>query len=604
MVLVFFKIFLIGISLGFLWLCIKKTLAVVYPLLKDWKNLKILKDLISKEVYDNFIVNQSIKSYISPKYQETHPYRKKNPRGKGRIKRRDLTKKLDIFLDHDIACRNLLILADSGMGKTCFALNYFIHNFRRSKRERHKIVLVPLGTKKADELILAPSDKKNSALFLDGFDEDAKAVENCHIRLRQLMDLSQKYKRVIITCSTQFIPKDKNIADKFGYERIGPEDINENHYYEFRRVYLSPFTHIDIKEYIGSRFSIWEMGIKKSILTFIENNPALRINPFLLSYFKEIFQKETNLQSINDITKKIIENWINNEPNWEDKPLLNQFVQRLAVDIYLKQKERGTESINQKDLDQKAKDWGISLYSFENNMRSLISQTPSGSVKFIHRSIMEYLFIKRLVSGDKSCYQILLTHQMGKFLLETLENKNPVSLKMEFTWLADFELMAHGLTIKPSNDSDGKQTNLFKAILKKNQQFEFLGLLKVLIQNPIFYEFGWDPKLNENLKKAVFQSKSSLMKLSEKEWTVMISPNKIEITKRYQKNNTILINKKDFKEYSKLSKNAPIIELNNAIGLKGLIMLNNINQSKNFCVFPDLKTFQRFTLYFWIKQFN
>ena len=391
---------------------------------------------------------------------------------------------------------------------------------------------------------------------------------------------------------------------KYGYERIGPENINDNYMVEFRKLYLSPFTHIDIKKYIGSQFSIWETGIKKRILAFIENNPLLRINPFLLSYFKEIFQKEAGIQSVNDLYEKIIENWINHEPNWKDKSLLSLFVQRLALDIYLRRKERGMESITQNELVQKAKNWEIPLYFLENNIRSLISQTQSGSFKFSHRSIMEYLFIKRLVSGDKSCYQTLLTDQMNKFLLETLENKNPTNLKMEFNWLSQFELMAHGLTIKPSNDNDVKQTDIFKAILRKNQQFEFLGILKTIIQNPIFYEFGWDLKLNENLKKAVLQSKSSLMKLSEKEWTVMIDPNKIEITKPHQKNQTILINEKDFKEYNDLSNNTPILNLNNAIGLKGLIMLNNINQSKNFCVLPDLITFQRFTLYFWAKQIN
>ena len=157
---IFLKIFSATICLVFLWVCVKKILALVYPLLHDRKSMEILKDLISNNIYDKFTINRSIKSYIYPKCQERHPYRKKNQKNKGRIKKKDITKKLDIFLDHDIACRHLLILADSGLGKTCFALNYFTHNLRRHKKEQHKIILVPLGIKKADELILAPSDKK------------------------------------------------------------------------------------------------------------------------------------------------------------------------------------------------------------------------------------------------------------------------------------------------------------------------------------------------------------------------------------------------------------------------------------------------------------
>ena len=40
------------------------------------------------------------------------------------------------------------------------------------------------------------------------------------------------------------------------------------------------------------------------------------------------------------------------------------------------------------------------------------------------------------------------------------------------------------------------------------------------------------------------------------------------------------------------------IKLNREIGLNGLKMLNNINQSKKIVVLPDIKTFKKFTLYF------
>lgn len=230
------------------------------------------------------------------------------------------------------------------------------------------------------------------------------------------------------------------------------------------------------------------------------------------------------------------------------------------------------------------------------------SVSQAGLFKFAHRSIMEYFFIKRLVSGDKSCYQIPLTHQMGIFFLEMLEPENSANLKMEFNWLSQFELMAHGLTIKPSSDNEGLTTNLFNVILKENHQYNFLTDLNEIIQNPIFYEFGWDPYLNENLNKAVYQFKSSYMRLSKKNWDVLINKTQIEITKRYEKNKTILINKKDLKEYNSLSDNNFMQRLGYGIGLNGLIFLNRMNQSGFLCVLPDLKEFKRFTLYFWLKK--
>ncbi|MCP3872151.1 MAG: hypothetical protein GY699_03215 [Desulfobacteraceae bacterium] len=599
MVSLFFKIFFACICLTFLWFCLKKSMLFVRPILSSIQSSKIFTDLIKNDIYDKLTINRSIKFYIPPKCQGNHPFEEKQR--KQPVKKTDLTKSLDTFLGYNQTCRNLLILGASGMGKTSFALNYFLHNMRRLKKNRHKIVLVSLGTNNADNLILSHSDKKSSVLFIDGLDEDTKALENRAQRIRQLIEISQKYKRLVITSNLNFFPKDKNMPRKKGYERIGSGNIKKNSYSEFKTVYLSPFNFSDIKKYMQAHFSIWDIGTKKRSLSFIKEDAIFRMNPFLLSHLKEIFRDKTAIQSMNDMYKKIIENWISREHNWEDKPLLNLFVHRLAVELYLRREDRGMESITQKDLIKKAEDWRITLLPLANNEKSLICQSQSGLVNFSHRSVMEYLFIERLMAGDKSCYQKLLTQQMAAFLLKALENKNPQNLIKEFDWLSQFELKAHGLTIKQSNDSGNNQKDLFSAILRKNPQFKFLGRLRALILNPIFFEFGWDPKLNRNLRSTVHQRKTTLMKVPEKELSVIINPNKIELIKKDKERKKILFNEKDFRGYNNLSNNFPMTNLTKAMGLKGLILFNNINQSKNFCVLPDLKTFKRFTLYFWSK---
>lgn len=596
----FLKTLFTGLCLVFLGLCFKKLLAVVLSLWHARKKLTVLKALIQNDIYDSSTIHRAIKYYIPPKCQDIPPYKKQARQGKG-IKRKDLTRKIDTFLDHDISSRHLLLLAEPGMGKTSFAINYFAHNSRRPKKDRHKIVLVPLGYRKAEDLILAPANKADCVLFLDGFDEDLNAAENRQNRLRQLMDLGQKYKRIILTCSPDFFPTDKNMPDKTGYERMGPENIDDSHYYEFRKLHVSALSLNDIKAYINSRFSFWDGRLKKRILSFVEHTPTIKVTPLLLNHLQEVLQPDTGIQSLTFVYEKIIAAWINREPHWNDKSQLDRFARMFAVDLYTGQKDRGMEAMDQNDLAHRADTWKIPFYPMDGSIRSLITQSQTHVFKFAHRSFMEYIFIKQLISGDKACYSIPLTHQMGRFLLEMLENKNPETLKIEFNWLSRFELIAHGLTPKPLDDIGVQSTNLFDALLRKNQQFDFLAQLDRLIQNPIFYEFGWDPKLNKNLITAVHQKKSSLMKLSKKNWTVMIHPHQIDITKRYQKNEKILITEKDFKEYSRLSGNIPIQKLSDALGLDGLILLNNINQSKNFCAFPDIKTCQRFTLYFWVK---
>ncbi len=600
--ILFLKLLLIGIGIISLWLFLDISWTFLLFSWKTKKSTVIFKEHLSRNIYDEYTIKRAVKYYSSPKYQNEHPYRKKKRRDSTPvpIKKQDLTKRVDMFLDLDLKYRNLLILADSGMGKTCFSLNYFIHNYDRKIKKTHKLVLVPLNAKNADKEILSQPNKSSTCLFLDGFDEDIKAAVNSKKRIQQLMNLSHEYKKVIITCSTDFFPKDPSMQKKVGYERIGPENKSDNHYYEFRKIYMSIFNVTDARKYINFRFSIFNFSLKKRIQLFMEESPQIKITPFFLNHSKGIQKKGPYIPSINYLYEKITEKWLHNETKGKDTASLSKFIQRLAENIYLDRANRGTESITEEDLAKNTNDWGTPLHQFENNYQSLTNKTRTGSFKFAHRSVMEYLFIRRLLSGAKSCYQVPLTNQMIVFLLEQLASKNPAKeLKAEFDWLSKLNLMAYGLKAKSSN-ANGVD-NIYKTVLSKNKQFDFLTALNVFIHNPIFYEFGWDTKLNINLEKAINQEKSSVMKYSKKKWTVMIHPNYIEITKQYQKDVKILINKKDVKEYSSLPKNTNIIRLSRAIGLKGLIQLNNINQSKKFCILPDLKTFKKFTLYFWVN---
>jgi len=108
MVILFLKIFFAGICIFCLWIFFKKISALIYPLWSNKTKLKLLNNFITNDIYDSLTSNRSIKSYIFPKCQESHPYKKENR--KGPVKKTDLSKKLDIFLDHNVKCRR----ADSG----------------------------------------------------------------------------------------------------------------------------------------------------------------------------------------------------------------------------------------------------------------------------------------------------------------------------------------------------------------------------------------------------------------------------------------------------------------------------------------------------------
>ena len=48
-------------------------------------------------------------------------------------------------------------------------------------------------------------------VFLDALDEDTKAIADHKERISELMQLAKKFKRVIISCRTQFFLKDEEI---------------------------------------------------------------------------------------------------------------------------------------------------------------------------------------------------------------------------------------------------------------------------------------------------------------------------------------------------------------------------------------------------------
>lgn len=548
-------------------------------------------------MYDQQTINQALKSYIPPKFQEINP-NKRAIKGKYRIRRKDLTTAVDWFLDHKVPCRHLLLLADSGMGKTCFALNFYLHNKTRPQKKRHKIVLVPLRLHNADQLIMSVSDQNDCVLFLDGLEKDIKAFQKPHERIRQIIDQTSKFKRVIITSNLNFIPAIKHLPTQKGYEIIEPKSKDDNRIYRLRRFYMSPMTFSDVKNNLNAKIPFWKKNLKKKIERLISDNPSFGITPLMLNYLTEIIQENPNILSKNDIYKAMLKKRMDHELHWKDKPVFNQFLQKLATDLYLGWIQKGEESISINALGEKARTWGITLHHFTNDMQSVLNQGPSGLLRFTHRSIMEYLFVQQLISGDKACYQVPLTDLMKKFLFEILCVDQFRNLKAEFNWLTAFELKAQGLTRKSALDNKTEQTNIFQTILKKNNQYDFLNRLNKLFKNPIFYEFGWDPTLNKNLDQAIFQSKSSVMKLDKKKWTVLINLQTIEITKQDQKNVQILINKNECQEYSSIQDDISLITLNNAIGLKGLEMLNTINQSKGIAVLPDLKTFNTFTICF------
>lgn len=394
--------------------------ATAYPIWLQHRRETILRERFARGPYDLATIQRSTRYYIAPKCSNLDPSQEVEMRHALTATREDLFTAVDRFLNDDQPCRHLLILADSGTGKTSFILNYYVRNARRPKRRRHLFALAPLGVPDSLALIAAIQDKENTTLFLDALDEDVAAREDHRHRVSALMESCRAFRRVIITCRTQFFPRDEEIPVETGILRLGPLKAGDKSIYEFRKLYLSPFTDAEVEIYLRLRYPFWRVLTRRKARRIAEKIPNLTARPMLLAHIPDLVNSETEVATAVELYEVMITAWFERETAWVDKRALREFSERLAVELYTKREVREMERIPRKELEGLAQSWGLELFPWQIAGRSLLNRDAQGNYKFAHRSVMEYLFVLRLVKGDPYCQGVLLTDQMKTFLLEIL----------------------------------------------------------------------------------------------------------------------------------------------------------------------------------------
>jgi len=396
----------------------------LYSTWKEFTDRKILTDKLSRGAYDEETIKQSTKYYISPKCSNIDPAQEEEVRQALMATRESLFDKIDYFLDHDSSKRHLLILADSGTGKTSFVLNYYAYNLRRRQNKSQNLFLVPLGLKDADTQIGEYENKNETVIFLDALDEDTKAIEDHRTRIRYLMDACRDYKRVIITCRTQFFPNDEEMPVETGIARLGPRKAGEKGVYEFWKLYLSPFDDNDIDLYLQKRFPFWLSSKRKKAKELAYRIKSLSVRPMLLAHIPDVIESGDKITQSYQLYQLMVDAWLERESSWVSKSELGEYSERLAVNLYVNREKRGMERIPYQDLEGLANEWYSDLTQWQLSGRSLLNRDAQGNYKFAHRSIMEYLFVKRLLQGDFDCSGVILTDQMKRFLIEIIATKS------------------------------------------------------------------------------------------------------------------------------------------------------------------------------------
>jgi hypothetical protein len=241
-------------------------------------------------------------------------------------------------------------------------------------------------------------------------------------RVRLLLRIVHDFARVVITCRTQFFPKDEEIPRETGILKVGPRDAGEQAEYIFHKIYLSPFTDEQVRMYLKRRYPFWNLKQRQAALKMAQKIPYLTARPMLLAHINYLVQTKSKIEYSFELYRDMVEAWIEREQGFiRNRTDMRRFSGLIAVDLYLNRQARGAERITRDELLLLAKQWNISIDPHHLSSRSLLNRDARGNYKFAHRSIMEYLFITRFIDGDFKCCDIEWTDQMNLFLWEILD---------------------------------------------------------------------------------------------------------------------------------------------------------------------------------------
>lgn len=332
--------------------------------------------------------------------------------------REDLFKAVERFLNEESQHRHMLLLADSGMGKSSFVLNYYDYNRRRLFKS-YKLAVIPLGFENALEKIKGIQKPKETIIFLDAFDEDPEARKGYEKRLDELMKACSEFRRVLITCRTQFFPKDAaipTVARMVFTPRLGHAQ------HTFWRLYLAPFSEKQVNVYLRRRFWFWSIKKKAKARALANKVPKLTVRPMLLAHIPDIVRGNKPITTTWDIYERMTDGWYERELGfWKHKEDLIRFSEEVAVQFYLAFLENGSHRVSRETITNIIDDLSLSLVDLDEwkaTARSLLHRDAKGDWKFAHRSIMEFLYLKRFFAGDWRCRGVPWTEYMKRFVLE------------------------------------------------------------------------------------------------------------------------------------------------------------------------------------------
>ncbi len=257
--------------------------------------------------------------------------------------REDLFKYIDGHLLRHEADKFILLLADTGMGKTVFLANYLAHRVLMWKRGDVEVVYLMLNDPDADALDRIEEIGKErgvrslkTLLLLDGLDEDVQSLGRPGERLLALVAKSQNFLRVIVTSRTQLFGKDNVIPTDSHVPRNVLRDVGHGNH-QIEKLYCSPFNLAQEDAYLRRKF--WKREDLRRARETVRKMDDLSARPMLLSHIDATFSHETEIKRTSQVYELLINKWIvweEAKKKVENPAVMREFLECLAVDLYMR----------------------------------------------------------------------------------------------------------------------------------------------------------------------------------------------------------------------------------------------------------------------------
>ena len=377
------------------------------------RQVKLAKDL--HPFFSSADIKQATQYYVPSHFQSNPPSQHQELIHAHQVTARE--KLIPFFLNHALKPENdqqrfYIILAGSGMGKTTFMLNLYMAYLRRKQvgKAPFFIRLMPLGYPDLLKRIDQIPNQERTILLLDGLDEDTQAIRNYRRRLERILNRVKDFRFVVFTCRTQFFPSEEEEPRETGVVRFG----TKAGFQTFAKLYLAPFDHADIEQYLGKRYGRWNRSRKQKALRIVERSSNLMVRPMLLSYIDDLLEAdEGQYQYLSKLYEALISKWIEREAGRIPEDRRERFTQELyrfsrevALNIYQQRRHRKGLYVGLKEIHRLGEKHHLELDDMEMQSRSLLNRNVLDQYKFAHKSILEYFLAREAVENPRFAAQL------------------------------------------------------------------------------------------------------------------------------------------------------------------------------------------------------